>query len=201
MDAMTWGASSSERYPWSPSLHRKNWSPLWHSMSSVSTDAGLEGHRQHGVVLGEPVDLALAAQVHPAIPHVPQDGPVPHHDHAVEGGAHAPLAPVRLGGLVDPRAGLLDRLLHQLLRRQLVLVGRVLGELLQRVAPGLDLLCHDLDGHAGRHLARRVAPHPVGHRIQPQGVVHQEAVLVVLAPLAHAREPLACMLQRHDPPA
>ena len=144
--------------------------------------AGLELRGDQGVVLGEPVALAVAHQVHAAVAHVADDALVAAEHQAHERGAHAALGRVGRGHAVDVRAGALDGRLHQRRGRGARLRrGWRRAEVLQHAAGWRDVLPDDLDGPRAGDLARRVTAHAVGDDVEARARVDQHRVFVVLA--------------------
>jgi hypothetical protein len=109
------------------------------------------------VIASDLLDLAVAHQVGAAVANVGHIGAVAMHGGADDGGAHAEVLDVLLGGFVDRTVGLFDGFAQALGERAVVLFIE---------------LAHDLfDSHLAGHIAGAVAAHAVGHEEQGDAVV------------------------------
>jgi hypothetical protein len=139
---------------------------------------------EDGVVLGDLLDLAGAHQVDAAVADVGDVAVGACDEEGGEGGAHAALARVGLGLLVDARARPLHGELEEgedLLAGPAARLGRVL---LDDVALLLHLFVDDADGERARDLPGGVAAHAVGDDDERELLVDEEVVLVVIAQAA-----------------
>jgi hypothetical protein len=139
--------------------------------------AHLLGHPT--MIVGELLHATVATQVGTAVAHVREVGAAALEPQRRERGAHAVQLFVGLRGLKNRRARGL----------------RGFAEDLEGVAAlgalrlvGADLLHQGLERELAGALAALVSAHAVGHRVQAQRVLDEEAVLVVVALLADVAE-------------
>ena len=147
------------------------------------------------VVFGELVDLPGAHHVEPAVADVRHQALAADDEHHHERRAHAGLAVVDGGHLVDLAArcvhGVLDDGDEPVAGVALVLAGLVDERgLLEQHA--LDRL----DGVGGRHFACGVASHAVADHVEAERLIEEKGVLVVVAFLTDVG--LACGDDVHD---
>jgi hypothetical protein len=130
------------------------------------------------VVLGHLLDLSVAYPVDPAVAHVGAVDPVLDGEDGHDGGAHPPGLRVPLRLLEDPQVGELHRGDQPVLLVALGLVHLVRPGPLRIVGGPFVEFPDGVDGQLRGDLARRMAPHPVGHQVKP-GLAQDAEVIFV----------------------
>ena len=119
------------------------------------------------MVLRDLGELAVPQQIRPAVPHLPDQEPVPEERQRRNGGAHPALVVLRKRALKDGAIGGADGKAHPL--------GHLLVVQPQQRA---HLAGNDAHGHLTRHLPGRVTAHAVGDDEHPLVGNHEEVVLI-----------------------